>query len=321
MKFDVIVGNPPYQIEDDGHGRSASPLYHEFVQQAIALDPSFVLMVVPSRWMGGGKGLDDFRKSMLGDRRMNVLVDFQDSRSVFPSVDIAGGICYFLWQRDHDGPCRVVSDGPEGRTEELRDLSEFDVVIRGQRALQIVRKVRARASSYMSAMVSARKPFGLDTTARPRASGELTLRWQNGEGPFPRSAVTAGAESIDRWKVVASYAGFDHAGAPDKDGRRRVLSVVTVLPPGTICNETYLVIGAFDTRAEAESLRSYMLTRFFRFLLSQRMFSQHLTRTVYSFVPQQTWDRAWTDEALYAAYGLDAEDRSHIEASIREMPA
>ena len=324
MPLGVILGNPPYQREDAGHGRSATPLYHAFVRHAVALGPGCVLMIVPSRWMAGGKGLDAFRDGMLRDRRLAVLVDHPDSRDVFPSVDIAGGVCELLWLRDHDGPCSVVSEWPGGRTTDVRELSEFDVVIRCPRALAIVRKVRARAQDSMRAMVSARKPYGLDTRARPTRDvngATVTLRWQNGEGPLPRSAVTRGADTIDAWKVVASYAAFDHAGAPAPDGRRRVLSVVAILPPGTVCNETYLVIGAFDTQREAESLRSYMHTRFFRFLLSLRMCSQHLTRSVYEFVPQQRWDRPWTDEALYAAYGLDAQERAHIEAAIREMPA
>jgi site-specific DNA-methyltransferase (adenine-specific) len=318
--WDVIVGNPPYQREDGGHGRSATPLYHAFVRRAVALAPRFVLMIVPSRWMGGGKGLDAFRAEMLRDRRIAVLVDHTDARAVFPAVDVAGGVCYFLWAREHDGPCRMTSDGPAGRTTAERELGELDILVRGNEAMSIVRKVRARARAFMDARVSARKPFGLDTTARPAAAGELTLRWQHGEGPLPRSAVTRGAHRIDRWKVVASYAGFEHAGTPGADGLRRVLSVVAILPPGVVCNETYLVVGDVDTRAQAESLRSYLHTRFVRFLLAQRCVSQHLTRGVYAFVPEQAWDRTWTDAELYAAYGLDAGERAVVEGTVRGWP-
>lgn len=319
MKFDVIIGNPPYQLSDGGNGASASPLYHRFVRQAQKLKPRYLTMIIPSRWFGGGKGLDDFRREMLNDNHIRVLVDYENASDCFPGVDIAGGVCYFLWDRDNPGLCDVVNVRNNETMHSVRALNEFDTFIRHDQAASIVRKVCAFGEPMMSNMVSSRKPFGLPTVARPQESGDILLRWQNGEGPYRRDEITVGRELIDKWKVITSYVGYDHAGNPGKDGKRRVFSKIDILPPGTICTETYLVVGSFDTEQEATKLVAYMKTLFFRFLVAQCMYSHHITKEAYRLVPIQDFSLSWTDEKLYAKYGITDEEIKFIESMVRPM--
>ena len=319
MKFDVIIGNPPYQLSDGGYGRSASPIYHKFVEQAKKLNPRYLTMIIPARWFAGGKGLDSFRKEMLEDSRIRKLIDFEDASEVFPGVDIAGGVCYFLWERNTRGLCEVtnVSKGQSVTAE--RNLNEFPTFIRHSQAVSIVRKVLQKKERSMSKQVSSSKPFGLRTFARPQPVGNIALRWQNGEGPYKREHITVGVEMIDKWKAITSYVGYDHAGNPGTDGKRRVFSKIDLLPPGCICTETYLVIGAYDTQQEALNLVAYMRTRLFRFLISQFMYSHHITKDSYDFVPILDMNTQWTDEKLYERYGLTAEEVDFIESKIRPM--
>jgi len=318
MQFDVIIGNPPYQLDDGGHGASASPIYHKFVEQAKALEPRYLVMVIPSRWFGGGKGLGEFRSTMLGDDHIRKLVDFENARDAFPGIDLAGGVCYFLWERDSGGMCEVTNIA--GQTLPVvseRRLNEFPTFVRHSAAVPIIRKVLTKNEKRMSEQVSARKPFGIPTNGRPEKSGDLILRWEKGEGPYPRNKVEVGAELIGKWKVITSYVGYDHAGNPGKDGRRRVLSKIDILPPETICTETYLVVGAYKTKKEAVSLVAYMKTRFFRFLMAQFMYSHHLTKSAYGFVPTLDVSEEWTDEKLAKRYGLTKDDVAFIESKIR----
>jgi len=319
MKFDVIIGNPPYQLSDGGFGRSATPIYNKFVHQAKKLNPRYLTMIIPSRWFAGGKGLDSFRAETLNDDRIRKLVDFEDASEVFPGVDIAGGVCYFLWDRDSRGPCEVTNVHKGEKVVSIRSLNEFPTFIRHSQAVSIVRKVLAKQERSMSGQVSNRKPFGLRTYARPQKSGDLILRWQNGEGPYPREEIKVGVEMIDKWKVITSYVGYDHAGNPGPDGKRRVFSKIDIIPPGTICTETYLVVGAFSSRKHAENLVAYMKTRLFRFLVSQFMYSHHITKDAYAFVPILDMDTEWTDEKLYERYGLTEEEIAFIESKIRPM--
>ena len=299
MKFDVIVGNPPYQLSDGGFGRSASPIYQKFVQQAKRLNPRYLTMIIPSRWFAGGKGLNEFRAEMLNDDRIRKIVDFEDATEVFPGVDIAGGICYFLWERDSTGPCEVVNMHNGTEVVSTRPLNEFSTFIRHSRAVPIIQKILAKKEKSMSLQVSASKPFGLRTFARPQGSGDIILRWQKGEGPYNRKDITVGVEMIDEWKTITSYVGYDHAGNPGKDGKRRVFSKIDILPPEVICTETYLVIGSYQKETHAKNLVAYMKTKFFRFLVAQFMYSHHITKDSYSFVPILDMSKSWTDEKLY----------------------
>ena len=318
MQFDVIIGNPPYQLDDGGFGASAMPIYNKFVEQAKTLEPRYLTMVIPSRWFGGGKGLSEFRATMLGDRHIRKLVDYENARDAFPGVDLAGGVCYFLWERHSEGLCEVtniVGDTPPAVAG--RRLDEFPTFVRHSAAVPIIRKVLIKKEAKMNEQVSARKPFGIPTNVRPEKSGDLILRWEKGEGPYPRGKVEVGTELIGKWKVITSYVGYDHAGNPGKDGRRRVLSKIDILPPETICTETYLVVGAYETKKEAINLVAYMKTRFFRFLMAQFMYSHHLTKSAYAFVPVLDVNEVWTDEKLAKRYGLTTEEVTFVESKIR----
>lgn len=317
MKFDVIVGNPPYQLSDGGFGKSAAPLYHKFVQQAKKLNPRFLTMIIPSRWFAGGKGLDDFRKEMLNDKRISHIVDFENANDCFPGVDIAGGICYFLWDKDYKGDCKIINIVNGIETHSTRPLNEFPTLIRNSEAVSIIRKVLSLNEPKMNTIVSSRKPFGIPTNGRPQKKGDIILRWQNGEGPYQRKDVQIGAELIDKWKVITSYVGYDHAGNPGKDGKRKVFSKIDLLSPGTICTETYLVIGSFESEQEAINLKEYMQTRFFRFLVSQFMYSHHITKDSYQFVPIQDFKQSWTEQKLYKKYLLNDNEILVIEKAIR----
>jgi site-specific DNA-methyltransferase (adenine-specific) len=321
MKFDVIIGNPPYQLSDGGFGRSASPIYDKFVLQAKKLNPRYLVMIIPSRWFAGGKGLDSFRQDMLNDNRIRKLVDFENASEVFPGVDLAGGVCYFLWERDYRGLCEVTNVRNDEKTVSSRALNEFPTFIRHSKAVSIIHKVQAQKEKSMSEQVTSRKPFGLATNIRPMDHGDIILRWQNGEGPYERKEITVGNEMIDKWKVMTSKTSYDHAGQPDKNGKRRVLSRVELLEPNVICTESYIILGSFDNKSEAINCLAYARTQFVRFLVSLLSFSQDITRERFAYVPMQDFSEPWTDEKLYKKYGLTPDEIAFIESMIRPMDA
>ena len=319
MKFGAIVGNPPYQISDGGNKASSMPIYNIFVELEKQINPNYLSMIMPARWFGGRKGLNEFRTMMLNDNHISKLYDYNDARDCFPTVDIAGGICYFLRDIRHNGKCWVTNNRKSEQFEALRPLNEFPTFIRDCRAISIMRKVLSANEPKMSEQVSSSKPFGLRTFVRPMNEGGLILRWQNGEGPYKRSAISVGLNMIDEYKVITSYVGYDHAGTPGSDGRRKVFSRIDILPPGTICNETYLVVGHYKTKTEAENLVIYMKTMFFRFLVSQFMYSHHITKETYAFVPVLDQTKTWTDSELYKKYKLTDIEESYIAQMIRRM--
>jgi len=319
MQFDVIIGNPPYQLSDGGYGRSATPIYHKFVEQAKKLQPRYLTMIIPARWFGGGKGLNAFREQMLNDERIREIVDYEDSNEIFPGVDVAGGICYFLWDRDYKGLCKITNRRNDTEVVSKRKLNEFNIFIRHSQAVAIVRKILAKGEKRMNEQVSAYKPFGLRTYEKPQKTGDIKLFWQGGIGPYKRKDITVGVEMIDKWKVITSRSGHEHAGKPGSDGARRVLSRIAILPPGTICTETYLVVGSYSTEQEAKNMLAYMKTRFLRFLLSLVMYSHGITRDSFSFVPILDMTKYWTDEELYKRYSLTDEEIVFIESRIRPM--
>lgn len=320
MQFDVIIGNPPYQLSDGGGaGSSARPIYNAFVDRAKALDPRFLAMVIPSRWFAGGKGLDGFRSEMLGDRRLKKLVDFPNSRDVFGGVDVAGGVCYFLWDRSWQGLCSVETVGSGGVTRAERQLDAYSVFIRDNRVLEVVEHVNSLGSDSFSTIVSSRRPFGLDASLRASASGNTRLYSSSGDGWTDRNNVTRGEDLVDKWKVLLSKTSSEHAGQTDKNGMKRVLSRVEVMPPGSVATESYLIVGPFESESEAESAVSYLRTRFARFLVSSILLTQNITRAMFEFVPLPPLDRVWTDDALYHEYQLRAEQVALINETIKEM--
>jgi len=319
MKFDVIVGNPPYQLNDGGFGKSAAPMYHKFVQQAKKLNPRYLTMIIPSRWFAGGKGLDEFRSEMLNDNRIKKLIDYWDSTDCFPGVDIAGGICYFLWEKEYSGACEIINIHREKVIRSIRPLNEFHSLVRFGTAADVIKKIRLHKEENMSKQVSSRKPFGLGTNIRPSNKGDLVLVWNGGEGTIEIEKIEIGKELIEKWKVITSKVSYDHGGQPDKEGKRRVLSRIEILPPNTICTETYIIAGSFDNEESSKNLVGYLKTKFVRFLISQLSFSQDITKDRFSFVPVQNYNESWTDEKLYLKYGLTAEEIEFIESMIRPM--
>lgn len=319
MKFDVIVGNPPYQLNDGGHGRSAKPLYHKFIQQAKKLNPKYLTMIIPDRWFAGGKGLNEFRDEMLNDKRFRKIVDYTSASDAFPGADVPGGVCYFLWDNSYNGETEIEVRNGNQIDISKRYLNEFDTFIRYSTAVDIIKKVRIHSKSFMSERVSSRKPFGLATNERPKAKGDLKLKYYGGYGSYPSNLITVGSELIPLWKVITSKTSYDHAGQPNKEGKRRVFSTLEILKPNEICTETYIIVGSFNSEKECINLLSYLKTKFTRFLVSQLSFSQDITKDRFAFVPIEDFSEPWTDEKLYKKYGLTEEEIAFIESMILPM--
>ena len=320
MKFDVIVGNPPYQMSDGGAQASAKPLYHFFVEQAMKLNPKYLTMIIPARWYAGGKGLDEFRDKMLVDSRLRVLVDYFDANDCFPGIDISGGVCYFLWNRDNKGLCKVVSKRKDTTNELTRKLLEegSDSFIRFNQAISILRKVKAKEGfkSFMQ-VVSSRKPFGLDTKPHLLKQNSLgyVFTYAYPENAYVKAQdISINNNWVSEHKVFISYAYGERGDLP-----YFVIGKPFYGAPQTCCTETYLVIGPFASQNKCESCMSYMRTKFFRFLVLLKKNTQHATSKVYQFVPLQDFSHPWTDEMLYKKYGLTEEEIAFIESMIRPM--
>ena len=313
MKFDYVIGNPPYQISDGGAGVSATPIYNRFIEAIKTTHPGAICLIIPAKWYSGGKGLDKFREEMLGDRHISTLVDYSNSLDVFPNVDVAGGVCYFVWKGAYNGKCKYTNYRNGKATTAYRDLNEFQTFIRYPVASEIVKKVKEDGELTLDKVVSSRKPFGLATTAKPMKTGDVILRYNGGRGPYKRTEIRVGTEMIDQWKIIISRLTAEHAGQPAKDGKYRVLSTMELLKPGEICSETYLVAGAFDSKEEATNYMDYLKTQFVRFLILQIAMTQQLSKASFAFVPCQDFTRKWTDKQLFEKYGLSSEEVNYIQ--------
>jgi site-specific DNA-methyltransferase (adenine-specific) len=322
MQFDVIIGNPPYQLSDGGAAASARPIYHEFIQQAKKLEPRFVVMVTPSRWFAGGKGLDEFRKTMLNDKRLRVIVDYVQEKDAFPNVNINGGVNYFLWDREHKGHCEITTVPPGGKSGDplTRPLNAYDIFIRRNESIPILEKVVAKKEPTFDTRVSSRKPFGLPTNFHGSSikthksnikfygSGKVT--WVSPD------QIEVNQSWVNKWKVLVPAASDGNENYPlpiwDQAGP-------FVSGPGEACSETYLVASLAKTKTEAQYIASYMRTKFFRYMVSIRKVAQHNKIENFSFVPDVPLDRDWTDAELYKRYSLSKNDIAFIESMIREM--
>lgn len=349
MQFDVIIGNPPYQLDDGGFGTSAAPIYQKFVEQAKRLEPRYASLVIPARWFAGGKGLDEFRENMLSDSRTRFIHDYWLVGEAFPGVAIQGGILYFLWDRDNPGDCKVITHYDGGILSVVdRPLMEpgSDVFIRYNEAVPILKKIAAielglhvaQSTSVslpedkrFTALVSSRKPFGLPTNFKIRSekkSGDIPVYCnggpgfkQSGKGWVSISDITEGTDLIDKWKVFigGAYGDRGGGGASRDAPPKAVLGRPFIGEPGTASTETYICIGPFDSKSEAKNVCSYISCKLTRFLVMLHKPSQHATKKVYTFVPKQDFSESWTDQKLYAKYGLSDEEIAFVEWMIRPM--
>jgi site-specific DNA-methyltransferase (adenine-specific) len=324
MQFDVVIGNPPYQINAEGNTRSM-PIYHKFVDAGVKLDPKYLLMITPSRWFAGGLGLDEFREKMLSDKRIKELVDYPDASEVFPGVSIEGGVSYFLWDRSSNTKTTTKTiRGGQVSAISKRQLNEFDVLVRDIRALPILRKVLANGKNRsFSDIVSSQKPFGLLSNFSSYTSEQITSSDYRFYGVnkgkrisawVDKSLIAMNNELAKTPKVLLPEArGKSAEGEADQ-----VLGIPWHVPGNSVCTQTFMFV-AVKNYDEGESLESYIATKFFRFLVSLRKISQHTKADTYLWVPIQAWDRKWSDTQLYKKYDLSPDEINYIESAIRPM--
>jgi len=318
-----VIGNPPYQMKGGAGGSSDSSIYHLFVEQAKRLEPKFLSMVIPSRWLVGGRGMDEFRAEMFTSHKLASLVDHPVASEVFPGVEVKGGVCYFLREATHNGPCEVTVCRGEDRQKSTRYLDQFDVFVRDTWAIQILEKVLRAKQLGMDALVSNREPFKLESNFdgfhSKKFQGDITLYYIRGAKRLMayvrRDLITKNTNLIDRWKVLVPKAYGAGESFP-----HQILGKPEVGSPPSACTGSFLVISA-DSKRAAESIESYYRTKFFRFMVSLRKITQDAFSHMYTWVPQQTWDREWTDKDLYKKYKLTKEEIEFIESMIRPMEA
>lgn len=331
MKFDVIIGNPPYQLEDGGGlGSSAMPIYQMFVQQAMKLNPRYLTMIIPSRWFSGGRGLDDFRDQMLNDTRIKVLHDFVNASDCFPGVEIKGGVCYFLWDKDYDGTCNIFTHANDKISNSTRYLLESGATtfIRNNEAIVILRKVQELKENSFSTIVSANDPFGYDVrvaNSYKRVKPDYKLEpfsnsvkfyyngWRNnGVGYIAEETIRKNSRWKNQYKLFIPKAWG--VGDPTNDWLNPIVPELN-----SVCTETYLVIGPFESEVEMQNVLSYTQTKFFHMLVSLIKITQNTMQKAYQFVPLQDFSHPWTDAMLYEKYGLTDDEIAFIKSMIRPM--
>lgn len=321
MKFDVIIGNPPYQLSTAGedNGAQARPIYQKFVEQANKLSPRYLVMITPSRWFAGGWGLEEFRNTMIACNHIRIIHDFQNSQDCFNGVDIKGGVSYFLYDREYIGPCTFYShEANEIRSVKERYLKEegCNILVRYNDLITIYRKVTTKDFQTFKDIVSPRSPFGLNTNHRGhihKQTDDVKYFERSGYSYISKSCITRCIEWIDKYKLFVPKAAED-GKLPGK-----IIGKITRGEPGTICSGTYLVVGPFDSLNVMENVLSYMKTKFFRMMVAVNKISQDSYNIVYASVPLQDFTRPWTDEELYKKYELSKEEIAFIESMIRPM--
>ncbi len=323
MKFDVIIGNPPYQMSDGGSAGGAIPMYHKFVKQAKRLNSRYLCMIVPSRWFAGGRGLDEFRKEMLNDMSIKIMVDYPKSRDCFQGVDIAGGVCYFLRDRRYSGKCNFTTIVHGNSNQRLRSLNEFNVFIRDNIGVDIIHRIQTISNDTMEKRVAPVSPFGLRSFTRGEEkpfTNSLAVITSKGKYYIPRKNVKKGLELIDKYKVCIGYLNPDRAGVNNAvDGKSNVTTKISIYDPGVVITETYIVIGSFNTFDEAHNFLTYIKCNFTRYLVFLTLSSMHITKLNFQFVPDVDYSKPWTDAELYEKYGLSQEEIDLIESTIKPM--
>lgn len=322
MRFDAVVGNPPYQMEDNGNGNSAKPLYHLFIDVAEQIEPRYVSMISPSRWFAGGKGLDEFRQKMLNDRRLQKMFDYTNAKDCFPNISISGGVSYILWNNNYDGDCEFTSIHDGVKNCSKRNLSEFSIFIRYNQALSVIEKVKKYSENSLIDSLTSRNPFGISTFERGnenKVARDIVLYSSNGKGFIDRSKVTANKDLINQYKVMISRLSAEHAGEANTKGQFKVLSTTQLLKPNEVCTDSYIILKDLNSETLANNAINYLKTKFARFLLLQALSSINLSKERFCFVPMQNFNEDWSDKKLYKKYGLSEEEISYIESMIRSM--
>jgi site-specific DNA-methyltransferase (adenine-specific) len=328
LKFDVVIGNPPYQLGDGGgEGSSAVSLYHRFVQQAIKLDPKLLTMVIPARWYSGGKGLDEFRTEMLNDPRISKIHDFPETELCFPNVNIRGGVCYFLWDSSHTGDTEIWNYSKRGEpnsTVRPKLIPGVETFIRYNQAVSIVNKVRKLNEPTFDSQVRARNPFGIPSNfsnfSKEKSAENNLLLYRSRRGSsldkevfVSESHVISSKDLVQKIKVLVSKASpggdeYPHA----------IIGKPFIASPGSVCTETYLIADVVNSIEDGENLMDYMSTKFFRFLVSLVKTTQNISRSCFTLVPIQDLSQKWTDEKLFAKYGITSEEASFIDSLIKD---
>jgi len=319
MKFDVIIGNPPYQMSDGGSGGSAIPIYHKFINTAKKLNPRFLTMIVPSRWFAGGRGLDNFRDEMLNDKRISKIFDFPNSSDCFPGVEIKGGVCYFLWERDYSGQCEITNINKNKKNVLKRPLVEknLNFFIRYNQSISIIRKILKNDEKKIDSLISPMKPFGFRTFfkgSKNKKKNSVKIFHNGGEGYVANNEIKINKEIIDKHKVFITRGYGAGESFP-----HQILNKPFYGEPGSVCSETYVFIGPFKSKKVCENVISYIKTKFFRFLVLMIKNTQDAPRSVYRLVPIQDFNEKMSDEYLYKKYQLTDSEIKFIDEMIRPM--
>lgn len=324
MRFDAIVGNPPYQEETGSESRQAKPIYHYFVLQAKALSPNYISMITPSRWFAGGMGLDSYRLEMISDKKIDKIVDFTNAKKCFPQISISGGVSYFLRSNTSSDNCEVLNIHGDKISKMIRPLDEFPILVRYNEAVSILRKVREKKENTLDTIISSISPYGLSTKVRgiekPDSVNNVKMYSSKGCSYISSAEVEKKDSAINTYRTMVSQTSAEHAGEASRDGTFRVLTKsMTVMEPGDVCTHSYIYAGSFASKCEAVNLMYYLKGKFARFLILQTLTSIHLSKSTFLFVPMQDFSKLWTDEELYAKYDLSNEEISFIDSMIKPM--
>ena len=325
MKFDAVVGNPPYQMETGGAGRQAKPIYNLFVEQGKELNPNYLSMITPSRWFAGGMGLDGFRNNMMNDKKIVKLVDYTNAKDCFPQISISGGVCYFLWCNGYDAECEV-TNVKAGQSNTLkRPLNEFPVFVRYNEAVSILHKVM-QSDDFVAidSIISPLMPYGLSTNYRgidkKTEENSLKLYASDGVTYIKPTEISKGLDTVDKYKVMISKMSAEHAGEPNKEGRFNVITKsMQVIGPKEVCTHSYFLIGNYDLYEEADNTYMFLKTQFARFLVLMSLSAVNLSKLVFSFVPLLDFKKRWTDAELYKKYRLDEKEIAFINSLVRPL--
>ena len=333
MKFTAIVGNPPYQQMDGGGNASAINIYNYFVDISRTITPKYISMIMPARWYAGGKGLDDFRASMLQDSHIEVMYDYPNPKDCFPNTNISGGICYFLWNDDYDGDCQYTNVVNGNKETAKRRLNENEIFVRYNRAVSVIRKIMSKNFESITNIVYARNPFDLDSSVRgdlnPKKTDDLKVYTSKGEGYLRKNSVQSNTDLIGKYKLAMGKVLSGHIGETDASGQVKVIATLMPLAPNEVTTDSYLIIGAFKTKKEATNILSYFKTKLLRFLLLQSLVSMNISRGNFRFVPLQDFtsksDIDWSktvaeiDGQLYKKYKLTKDEIDFVEGMIKPM--